>query len=186
MRFSWPFLYSVLVLSLAVINARAEEPMVDAVSAESASSVAMTSVSVTLPANTVIHLQTIDAVSSRLNKSGDTFRLRLMQPLMSGDTVLLPAGTPVIGEVVHAAASSMGGKAGELILAARYIDAPQGRIRLRSSLSAAGKDATSTALAVAFFTAGLGFVIRGKEMELPVDTIVSAKLAVDTTLVAQP
>lgn len=141
-----------------------------------------TFVATTLPASTVVTLQTIDIVSSKTSKPGDTFRLRIAEPVMSGDMVLIPADTPVIGEVVHAARSGIGGKAGELILAARYIDAPQGRMRLRSSFSAAGKDTTGAALAVAMVTAGLGIIIKGKEMELPAGTMLSARLAADTTI----
>jgi hypothetical protein len=47
-------------------------------------------------------------------------------------SVVAPAGTPGVGEVVHAAHASFGGKAGELILAVRYLELNGTRIPLRS------------------------------------------------------
>ena len=45
---------------------------------------------------------------------------------------MVPAGTPGVGEVVHAERARFGGKAGELILAARYLDFQGTRIPLRT------------------------------------------------------
>jgi hypothetical protein len=81
---------------------------------------------------------------------------------------------------VHATKSGTGGKAGELILAARYLDTPQGQIKLHSSFGAAGKDRTKTAIGMTIAVGALGMLVKGKQVELPVGSPISARLAVDT------
>lgn len=135
---------------------------------------------VRLPANTVVQLEVVDAVSSASSLSGDHFALRLASPLMVGEQAVLPAGTPVIGEVVHAASSSFGGKPGELLLAARYIDVPQGPIRLRSSFGAAGQDRNNLVAGVAGVVGLFGLAIKGREYELPAGSLLSARVASET------
>lgn len=135
---------------------------------------------VRLPANTVVQLEVVDTVSSASSLSGDHFALRLASPLMVGEQTVLPAGTPVIGEVVHAASSSFGGKPGELLLAARYIDVPQGAIRLRSSFGAAGQDRNNLVAGVAGVVGFFGLAIKGREYELPAGSLLSARVASET------
>lgn len=139
-----------------------------------------------LPANTVIELEMLDTVGSRLSRPGDFFKLRVVEPVKSGDAVLIPAGAIAVGQVVHAAKSSGGGKAGELILAARYLDMPQGRILLRSTFGAAGKHRVGASLATSFLVGPFAMLIKGKEVELPAGSPLSARTALDNTFPASP
>lgn len=139
-----------------------------------------------LPANTRVELEMVDAVSSRTNKPGDTFKLRVASPITSGGIVLIPAGTAAIGQVVHAAKAGIGGKAGELILAARYLEMPQGQIKLRSTFGAAGESHTDDALILGVTFGVIGMVVRGKDLELSSGSMLSARTASDTSLPALP
>jgi hypothetical protein len=127
--------------------------------------------------NTLLELELVDPVSSASNHPGDTFSLRLREPLMYGPTRLLPAGTFATGQVVHAARSRGGGKAGELILAARWLQTPQGRIRLRASIGASGTQRTGASLATAVAFGPIGLAVHGAERELAVGTPLVARLA---------
>lgn len=147
---------------------------------------AATPATVVLAAETVVQLHTVEAISSRTSKSGDRFRLALAAPLQSGDTLLLPAGTPVVGEVVHAAPSTFGGRPGELLLSARYIDTPHGQVRLRSTFGAAGVDQTHVAVGAAIVTFGVGAFIKGKEIIIPAGTAMTARLPANTGIVPAP
>src|SRR6185295_11597933 len=60
-------------------------------------------------------------ISSATAKPGDHFPFHVTEDVVQGDVVLIPAGTIGEGEVVHAAKSKGGGRAGELILAARFV-----------------------------------------------------------------
>lgn len=139
-----------------------------------------------LPANTVIELEMAETVSSMTSKPGDLFHLRVTTAVMSGSTVLIPAGTPAIGQVVHATRAGVGGKAGELILAARYLETSQGQIKLRSSFGAAGKSRVGAAVVTSVAIGVLGVLIKGKHVELPVGSPLSARLASDTAFPGSP
>jgi hypothetical protein len=141
---------------------------------------------VVLPANTVVELEMVDAVSSRTSQHGDMFKLRVANDVKSGDRVLIPAGTPAVGQVVHAEKSHGGGKAGELILAARYIDMPQGQIKLHSSFGAAGQNRNGAAIATAIAFGMFGMLVKGKEVELPAGSPLSARIATDTPIASTP
>jgi hypothetical protein len=139
-----------------------------------------------LPANSVIELEMIDSVGSRLSKPGDFFKLRVAQAVKSGDRVLIPAGTPAVGQVVHAARSGGGGKAGELILAARYLDLPRGPIKLRSSFGATGRDRFKASAASSAVIGPFALLIKGTDVELPAGSPLSARLAQDTFFPTSP
>ena len=131
----------------------------------------------TLPALTVIELIVEDSVSSDVQKNGDRFSLRVAEDVLVGDVVVIPAGSRGEGEVVHAARSRGGGKAGELILAARYVKVGEREIRLRSFAGGSGKDRTKSSVALA---ATLGFpalLVRGGAYVIAAGTLANAKTA---------
>jgi hypothetical protein len=131
--------------------------------------------------NTLFELETVEPVSSKVNRSGDRFALRLREPLRYGAVVLVPAGTPVHGEVTHATENRWGGIAGELILAARYVQLPQGRLRLRSSIAASGKSRTGAAATTVILFGIAGVFVQGDNRTMPAGTALSARLAEPVT-----
>jgi hypothetical protein len=138
----------------------------------------------TLPALTVIELIVEEPVSSDVQKNGDRFPLRVAEDVLVGDVVVIPAGSRGEGEVVHAARSRGGGKAGELILAARYVKVGEREIKLRSFAGGSGKDRTKSSVALA---ATLGFpalLVRGGAYVIAAETLANAKTAEDLGLPA--
>lgn len=136
----------------------------------------------TIPANTHIAIEIVNPISSKTAQIGETFAIRLFTPIMIDGRVLVPSGTPGGGQVVHAAKAKGGGKAGELILAARYLDYNGVRIPLRAlQLSGSGKDKTGTAIAVSALagaTGGLvGFIMTGGNKNLEAGAIGDAKIS---------
>lgn len=130
-----------------------------------------------LPDGSPVQLEVVDPISSKTALRGQTFALRLTQPLRTAEGVLLPAGTAGAGEVIHAERSRGGGKAGELILAARYLQGPDGPIKLRGmKLGGSGSDKTGAAMGASLILP-LGGFVRGTEIEIPAGTAASAKLA---------
>ena len=135
-----------------------------------------------LAANTVVELETVDEVSSRTSKPKDFFRMRVAQDVRIGDRVVIPAGTEATGQVVHAAKSGGGGKAGELILAARSIKLAEGEVKLRSGFGASGRQRIGAALATSIAVGVFGLMVHGKDLVLPAGTPLSARVAADTEL----
>jgi hypothetical protein len=141
---------------------------------------------VTLPALTPVYLRLDEGVSSNQNKPGDRFRILVAEDVRVGDVVVIPLGSVGEGEVVHAARSSAGGKAGELILAARFVRVDGREVRLRSlALGAAGRDHTNEALATSFIAGPFAMFVRGGVMLIPRDTIAGAKTAEEIQLPAR-
>lgn len=117
-----------------------------------------------LPAGTTVELELIDRLNSLDNHNGDRFGIRLRVPIRFGERIVVPAGATGLGEVVHAARARAAGKAGELIVAARYIEADGVRYPLRgfrigastgeSNVAAAGATAVLVAPVLSLFIVG--------------------------------
>ena len=127
-----------------------------------------------------VELELAEPVGSERHKNGDRFQLRLAAPLMLDGAVIVPAGTPGVGEVIHAQASRGGGKPGELLLAARFLQLPDGPLALRAmKLAARGQDKAGAALATSFVAGPFAMFVHGREIEVPAGTRALAKLAQD-------
>jgi hypothetical protein len=141
---------------------------------------------VILPANTVVELEMVDTITSKTSQSGDFFKLKIALPVQRDGIEIIPAGTPVVGQVVHAQAARGGGKAGELIVAARYIELPQGQIKLRSGFGAAGQDKTNEVAVAAVLIGVFSMMIKGKDLVLPAGHALSARLSADSAIQTTP
>lgn len=136
-----------------------------------------------MPAGTMIEIRIDEAVNSKTHKTGDWFAISLSQPLTHEGTTLIPAGTQGRGQVVHAAKSSWGGKAGELILAARYLELNGQQIALRGlKMGARGQSNETVALVAGAAATPLTFVITGKNADIASGTLATAKLSAPLAL----
>lgn len=138
----------------------------------------------TLAAGSLIEIRIDEAVNSKTHKTGDWYAISLSQPVMSGEVVLIPAGTTGRGQVVHSAKSGWGGKAGELILAARYLEYHGRQVALRG-MKLGGVGGNNEGLAFAATVAGglvampLVFALNGKNADIAAGTLATAKLSAD-------
>lgn len=130
-----------------------------------------------LPDGTVIELETLEPISSANAKRGDHFRLRTTAAIKVDEVLVLPAGTEGVGEVIHADKARSGGKAGELLLAARSLQLDGRSVPLRGmQLGRSGKDKTQASLAVGVALGPLGLLVQGGEVVIPAGTPTNAKL----------
>lgn len=140
-----------------------------------------------LPADATVELELVEAISSKTRKRGERFALRLRAPLVIDGVVALPAGIPGIGEIIHADRARGGGKPGELLLAARYLEYAGMHIPLRGfRVGANGKDHSKAALATAVALGPFAQFIHGGEVEIPAATTAQARLAADIVLPREP
>ena len=122
-----------------------------------------------LHANALVPLRFMEAVSSDTNMPGSNFRMEVTDDISIDDAVVIPAGSIAVGEVIHSQRAGAFGKAGELIVSARYVMVGDREIRLRSNLGSSGQSKVGAAFFVPF--------IHGKQATIPVDTEVLAKTA---------
>lgn len=145
-----------------------------------------------IPALTVVSIEILATIGSKTSTTGETFPLRLAQPIIIDGKEVVPAGVTGMGEIIHAKKSGGSGAGGELVLAARYLDLDGRRLRLRSmQVSAAGKDQMELALLSAQAIGPIAFAITGKNIEIAKGRIAAAKTAeafvlTSTTPVSSP
>jgi hypothetical protein len=80
---------------------------------------------------TPVEFEFAEGVSSKSAKAGQRFGIRLVAPILAGGVLAVPVGATGDGEVIHSARAGAAGKAGELILSARFIDFEGRRVPLR-------------------------------------------------------
>jgi hypothetical protein len=143
----------------------------------------------TIPASTIVSIEIGATLSSQVNKPGDKFPIKLVEAIKIGDSVVVPAGAVGEGEVIHTAKKGGYGRAGEMLLSARYLAYQGSRIPLRSLGFAVGhgKSGEANALAVGFIVSGiLPYFMSGGEMKIDTGTRAFAKIAVDTLISTEP
>ncbi len=153
-----------------------------------ASTVDATATCCTVADGTFVQIEIAETINSRTAQRGQPFRLRLAEPLQHDGVILLPAGTEGTGEIIHADRARVGGKAGELLLAARSLQGPDGSaIPLRGlKLGAVGKDHSSGSLATSIAFGVIGMAVHGGEVEVATGTPAQAKLTGPITLPPLP
>lgn len=139
--------------------------------------------SVLLPANTSVLIEIRESVNSRSRVRGDKFPIALAAPIVINGKLALRSGARGWGEVVYAEPGGMGGKAGKLVLAARYLEVNGTQVRLKAlNLSGSG-DADFWAMQGAAAAIGVGALfIGGKNMEYPEGYKGVAKIAEDVAV----
>jgi hypothetical protein len=180
-------------LFLAAVSAHAQEApaAADPGPVEAAAPAEAPAACCTVPARTPIEIEILDTLNSKANHNGDRFAFRLAAPLTIDGQIVIPAGTTGVGEVVHAERARFGGRAGELILAARYLDHGGRQIPLRTLRFGPqqGRDSSGTitslnvaAAATVPALAMLGYLIAGGEVNVPAGTHASAQIAAELSL----
>jgi hypothetical protein len=157
-----------LALSAPVAMAQTPEPAPAAAPAAS------------VPKNTLIKFTIGEPIGSNTHKTGDRFVIELAEPVLLNGQIVLPAGTKGVGEIIHAAPSGLGGRSGELSLAASYLELGDVRVPLKAfQFAAQGRDTTAGSL----WSLGL---VKGGQVIVPAGTGGTAKLAQDFTPPASP
>lgn len=140
-----------------------------------------------VPAGTYVDFEILDPINSKLSKPGDRFRIRTTVPVGASGATVIPAGALGEGEVIHAARARAGGKAGELILAARFIEHQGQKIGLRSfRFAQAGDSRTDEAILVGLVAAPVVLFIAGSDVDVPVGARGQAKLVADLPFTLSP
>lgn len=164
----------VLALHAASSNAANQEqvmPAAVATAQEASAHAAVAGALDAIPVGTPVIIEIAEPLASSTNKRGDVFAITLVEPLLLDGVERLPRGTRGTGEIVHAAAARGGGAPGELLIAARTLETPQGQLPLRGfKLGATGDDNSGMALGVSLAAGPFAMFIRGREIQIPAGT----------------
>lgn len=174
-RIKWEFNVRFIILAFATLLAANASPAQD----RSA---------LIIPAKTPLILEFAGEVSSKTAQKGAEVRFVLADDLLIAGQIVVAKGSEAVGEVIHVQKSGFGGRGGELILAARYLEHGGQKIQLRSlkpyTGQYAGKNNSNAALAVSMIPyAGLmSLFITGGEIVIPQGTHALALVAADTPI----
>jgi hypothetical protein len=142
-----------------------------------------------VPVGAPIRIELTDTVSTKVQKAGDTFPIRVSEPLVIKGRIVIAAGAPGVGVVIDASKPGLGGKAAKIVLAAEYVTQGGVRVPLRGlQIAQAGRGYANTAQAVGLGGIGfapLGFAamaIHGGDVVLPPGTSGMAKVSARVTL----
>lgn len=166
------------------------EPVQPATAAEATPAIVAVSVpTLLLPSLTPLRLRVEGEISSKTHVKGDKIVIVLAEPLRVSGTLAIPAGTRGVAEVLHSAKGGMGGKSGELLIAARSLDlAPGVQIPLRSFRMAPASGKNNEGLAtglsiVGGLTGGIAaMVMTGGSARIPGGSEAFAKTAAEIAL----
>lgn len=134
-----------------------------------------------IPALTPVDLRVEESLISNTAKIGQEFDIVLASPVFLPGGLAIPAGTPGRGWVIHASKSAIGGKAGELLLGARYLKIGDFQIPLRSMKigSPQGKDNTGLSMGLSMTIGIAGVFVSGGKAKVDSGMHAYAKTAVD-------
>ena len=137
-----------------------------------------------IPAGTAVALVLVDPLSSKTQKAGATFHIRLDQPITVDGQVAVAAGAEGVGEVIDAAPGGMGGRGGKLVLAARYLESGGVRLPLQSFKIGVGggADRSNASLIVSEVVGPFGLAVHGGNVDWPAGTAATAKLSAAVTV----
>ena len=131
-----------------------------------------------LNAGVPVTLAVSQEVNSSTHHAGDTFPLTVLNDVRIGDTIVIPRGTPALGEITWRTGKGAFGKSGKLEFSLRYIDLNGQHIPVSGDFRQEGEGNT-IATGVGVIAAGLigGLIITGHRARVPVGRELMSQIA---------
>ena len=136
-----------------------------------------------LQEGTLIEVELLDTLSSKLSKQGDVFRMKTTADVEVKGRVVIPTGSIGYGTITYVEPRRMLGQAGELFYRFEYIKAGDRNIKIRSSQGGAGKDSTGSTIALVALFGVFGMFKKGADIVIPAGTRFEVYNAVNTEFV---
>ena len=156
----------------------AQQAPAPAPAAEAPAAAAPESGLLSLNAGVPVTLAVSQEVNSSTHHAGDTFPLTVLNDVRIGDTVVIPRGTPALGEITWRTGKGAFGKSGKLEFSLRYIDLNGQHIPVSGDFRQEGEGNT-IATGVGVIAAGLigGLIITGHRARVPVGRELMSQIA---------
>jgi hypothetical protein len=114
---------------------------------------------------------------------GDRFHMEVAEPIMVQGVVIIPVGSPAMGEITDARNKGMWGKSGHLAARILYVTVNGRQIRLSGAFDDKGVAGGVGAVLVSGFIAWpAGFFMTGTSARLPIGTMVKGFVDEDVPL----
>jgi hypothetical protein len=141
-----------------------------------------------LRAGTKIALRTSEPLTTKGKKLrvGYRFQMEVVEAITLGGQVVIPAGSPAMGEVTDIRNKGMWGKSGRINARALYVRAHGRQIRLTGQMDDKGVTGTAGVVAAIAFVPIAGFFTTGTSAAIPLGSPVNAFLDEDLTIAFAP
>lgn len=124
------------------------------------------------PAGSKLELMVVNEVSTKIAKAGDRFLLRLAQPLVVGDRVVIPRGAQAWGEVTDAKGNGIAGKSGKLATRLLHLEFKGEKLALNGTPGGAGQGGNLQIVLATLALTPWGLIAKGNNAKLKAGDIV--------------
>lgn len=142
-----------------------------------------------LRSGTPVALRLAEGITTRENTAriNDRVRLEVAEAVTVNGAVIIPVGSPAVGELTDVRNKGMWGKSGRIIGRVLSVNANGRTIRLSGTFDSKGGSGTAGAVAVsAVVFAPAGFFMTGKSAEMPAGTAIRAFIEEDVPFAIAP
>jgi hypothetical protein len=119
-----------------------------------------------LASGTEIFVKLNQELSSKHVEEGEMFGLTVSHDVMLGQYVVIPKGTPAVGEITWKTGRAVFGKSGKMNVELRYVDLNGRRLPISGKFRQEGEGSTIAAVGAVVLAAPLLF-ITGKSARIP-------------------
>ena len=137
-----------------------------------------------LRTGTSVALRTREELTTKGKKLrvGQRFQLEVAEPVSVNGQVVIPAGSPAVGEITEVRNKGMWGKSGGINARILHVRVGDRSIRLTGQVDDKGKTGTAGVIGAAAFVPIAGFFVTGTSAVIPLGAPVSAFVDEDVAL----
>ncbi|HWH22652.1 MAG TPA: hypothetical protein VNT25_05090 [Allosphingosinicella sp.] len=136
-----------------------------------------------LPEGTAVPLRTLEEITSRDAKVGDRFKLEVSEDVVLGGHVVIPAGSPAVGEITKVVGKGMFGKSGKLETRLLYVKLGDQQVKIGGKKGDRGSGGTAATVGALLFVWPAAFFITGKSAVISPGTQAMGYLEADLPVV---
>ena len=128
-----------------------------------------------VPDGTSLRLVLTESLSSATDTVDKQIHFEVTEDVKLGETLVFPKGTTAVGHIVELVSRRRMGRSGKLNFTLDHVKAPDGtNVRLRASSTRQGDDKSGTVIIGTVLLSQLFLIMRGKDVEIPKGTAVTA------------
>lgn len=116
-------------------------------------------------------------------RAGQRVRFQVSEPVMAGGMIVIPAGSPAVGELTDIRNKGMWGKSGKINGRLISVSVNGRSIRLSGSFDDKGVTGTAGVIGAVAFVPVAGFFMTGTSAKLPIGTVINGFIDEDVPLV---
>ena len=135
-----------------------------------------------LARDTPVHLMVLNEVTTKTHPAGHRFALRVDQPVMLGERIVIPVGARAWGEVTRADSSGNVGKPGSLNAHLLYVEVDDRQLPITGETAARGKGGGAETVIGVLALGPLGLFAKGNNAKIKAGERMTAFTASDFML----